>query len=395
MGCADGHEAARRITSVMREVAATGRLSRKIPSSRVLGGRRRAAAGVDLQRAHRLHCALREGGRAARAPLLLGRLSSVIAHEIRNPLMIIKSAARTLRQSEAGADAAERRIQDIDQDGRAPQPDRERSARLREAHHVHVARRGSPNDASAARRQVCPGRRAGVPIRAALAPGLATSPDDAERLRTVLVNLLQNAVQAVRAGRTPSEDLARAAGAPIEIRTMARDAGGVIVVVHDEGSVLTPPRRGGCSNRSSRRAAAGRGSDWAIARNIVDASRYNSRLRGTPSGTDVRITLRGRRRTAGLATGAHDTGEGRHGSHRTILNCGRRGEHPATSLARALRRRTAHDVAEASAGARRSASSRACVRRGRARQHHADLTGLDLIRDLAQQRRGRAARRWC
>ena len=51
----------------------------------------------------------------------LGRLSTVVAHEIRNPLMIIKTALRTLRAADADARA-----------GRAPRPptSTRRSARL-------------------------------------------------------------------------------------------------------------------------------------------------------------------------------------------------------------------------------------------------------------------------
>ena len=44
----------------------------------------------------------------------LGRLSTVIAHEIRNPLMIIKASLHTLRQGEPGEAALREAVADID-----------------------------------------------------------------------------------------------------------------------------------------------------------------------------------------------------------------------------------------------------------------------------------------
>src|SRR6202040_2000304 len=44
----------------------------------------------------------------------LGRLSTVIAHEIRNPLMIIRASLHTLRQSEPGETALREAVADID-----------------------------------------------------------------------------------------------------------------------------------------------------------------------------------------------------------------------------------------------------------------------------------------
>ena len=46
----------------------------------------------------------------------LGRLSTVVAHEIRNPLMIIKAALRTLRQEPREPDQVKRATRDIDEE---------------------------------------------------------------------------------------------------------------------------------------------------------------------------------------------------------------------------------------------------------------------------------------
>ena len=280
------------ITRVMREVAATGDLSRKIPVQPGSWEDEDARLLASTFNALTDSIARFEKEAAQRERLSsLGRLSSVIAHEIRNPLMIIKSAARTLRQSEAGADAREEAIQDIDQE--VVRLNRIVSEVLDYAKPITFTwHDADPNAVCREAAQAVQAAGAGVPIRAALAPGLATIRTDAERLRTVLVNLLQNAVQAVRAAGTPSEDLARAAGAPIEIRTMARDAGGVIVVVHDEGSGVDPAAAGRLFEPFFTTRRGGTGLGLAIARNIVDGLGGTIAVSGgTPSGTDVRITL--------------------------------------------------------------------------------------------------------
>src|SRR5207302_2250023 len=46
----------------------------------------------------------------------LGRLSTVIAHEVRNPLMIIKASLHALRQPEAAAKRMREAVADIDEE---------------------------------------------------------------------------------------------------------------------------------------------------------------------------------------------------------------------------------------------------------------------------------------
>ena len=99
------------ITAAMREMAATGDLTRKIPlrEPSALAGRGRAAAGHHVQHAHRLDRAVSARSRAARTSLALGRLSTVVAHEVRNPLMIIKARpAHACGRTRRAADIAKR-----------------------------------------------------------------------------------------------------------------------------------------------------------------------------------------------------------------------------------------------------------------------------------------------
>src|SRR5207244_11629428 len=90
------------ITDVMRDVAATGDLTRKITL-----GQGRLWRDEDAQLLATTFNTLtdsvarfqREISQRERL-LSLGRLSTVIAHEIRNPLMIIKGSLHALRQKD-------------------------------------------------------------------------------------------------------------------------------------------------------------------------------------------------------------------------------------------------------------------------------------------------------
>ncbi len=107
------------ITATMREMAATGDLTRRIPPSAeaMLGGRRRAAAGDDVQHHDRFdRRASSARRRSASGCSSLGRLSTVVAHEIRNPLMIIKTALRPLRGPSPTPEQVRAAAADIDEE---------------------------------------------------------------------------------------------------------------------------------------------------------------------------------------------------------------------------------------------------------------------------------------
>src|SRR5436190_21865312 len=106
------------ITSVMRDVAATGDLTQKIA---VHHGNR-----WDDEDARLLATTLntltdsvarfqREMSQKERLTAL-GRLSTVIAHEIRNPLMIIKGSLHILRRADADVNAMREAVSDIDEE---------------------------------------------------------------------------------------------------------------------------------------------------------------------------------------------------------------------------------------------------------------------------------------
>jgi signal transduction histidine kinase len=185
------------ITDAMREVASTGDLTRKI----VFRGNQRwndedarllattfntltdsiARFQVEMSQKERLSS--------------LGRLSTVIAHEVRNPLMIIKAALHGLRQPGLTPAALGEAAADID----------EEIARLNRIVNevLDFARpirfEVAPADLnalcreSAAAAQATPGAAVDLDLDAAL-PRVTT---DAERLRVALVNLIMNARHAV------------------------------------------------------------------------------------------------------------------------------------------------------------------------------------------------------
>ena len=305
------------ITSVMREVAATGDLTRKIPVQP--GSWEDEDARLLASTFNTLTDSIarfeREASQRERLSSL-GRLSSVVAHEIRNPLMIIKSAARTLRQPGAAADARDEALQDIEQE--VVRLNRIVSEVLDYAKPITFAWRES--DANAICREAAAAVRAadaGAAIETELAPGLAPVRTDPERVRTVLINVLQNAAQAVRGAGSPTGDTKAAALPPIVLRTCRAGrrrrhhprarrwsrhrAGGrvqaVRAVLHD------PPRRhrprSGHREEHHRRA---RRNDYDRGRGTCRHRRAHLAAAGAPAG---HVTRR-----------AHDTGNERHGGNR-------------------------------------------------------------------------------
>ncbi len=106
------------ITNVMREMSATGDLTRKIPLKH--------AASFDDEDAKLLATTFntltdsiarfqREAAQRERLSAL-GRLSTVIAHEIRNPLMIIKASLRTLGNEHVSRGEIKQALTDVDEE---------------------------------------------------------------------------------------------------------------------------------------------------------------------------------------------------------------------------------------------------------------------------------------
>ena len=106
------------ITSTMREMAASGDLTRRIPlppDARWHDEDARLLATTFNGMTDSIGRFQHEASQRERLSSL-GRLSTVVAHEIRNPLMIIKTALRSLRREEISQEQVRTATRDIDEE---------------------------------------------------------------------------------------------------------------------------------------------------------------------------------------------------------------------------------------------------------------------------------------
>jgi signal transduction histidine kinase len=274
------------ITATMREMAATGDLTRRIEEPAT--GWQDEDARVLATTFNRLTASIERFQReAAQRERLssLGRLSTVVAHEIRNPLMIIKVALRTLRQPEAPPEARQTAIDDIE--GEVGRLNRIVTEVLDFARPVKFE--FGPADVNALCTDAARASLTEPPalgFRLELAPDLPPVVTDGERLRLVLVNVLTNARHAVAArGDGPRREDA------IRLRT-SREGGRVIVEVLDCGIGIAEDDLPRVFDPYFTTRRAGTGLGLAISRNLVEGLGGTiavSSRRGV--GTDVRIEL--------------------------------------------------------------------------------------------------------
>ncbi len=252
------------ITDHMRQIAATGDLTRKILT--------RPGGGWDDEDAHVLATTFntltdsiarfqREAAQRERLSSL-GRLSTVIAHEVRNPLMIIKGALRTLARD--GATPADVRDAAGDIDGEINRLNSLVNDVLDVARPIRFD--PAPTDINAVCRDAAAAAGAGAEgaVTLALAPHLPDIVSDGERLRTVLVNLLTNAQHAVEA--------ARVAGVAHDVRLGTEWLGGhrVAITVRDTGNGIADEDLPRIFDPYFTTRRAGTGLGLAIAKNIVE-----------------------------------------------------------------------------------------------------------------------------
>jgi signal transduction histidine kinase len=236
----------------------------------------------------------------------LGRLSTVIAHEVRNPLMIIKAALRPLGREAVSREEIRDAVADVDEEVR--RLTRLVSDVLDFARPVHFE--PVPTDVNTvceASAAAATADRPGARVRLALEPALSPITTDAERLRSVLVNLLVNAFQAVdaRAAQPAASAATRDTGsdaAPdpsgdgweVELSTTATRAGGIAIAVRDRGVGIQPDDLERVLEPYFTTKRGGTGLGLAIARNIVEGMGGRIALASVPgSGTEVRIELPG------------------------------------------------------------------------------------------------------
>jgi signal transduction histidine kinase len=277
------------ITATMREMAATGDLTRKIalsPSARWEDEDARLLANTFNTMTDSIARFQREAAQRERLSSL-GRLSTVVAHEIRNPLMIIRTALRTLKQGTGHAPEIDGAIADIGEE--VTRLNRIVSEVLDFARPIKFDL--APVDVNAlcedAVRAVS-SEEPRVPTHLDLDRPLDAIVTDGERVRLALVNILTNARHAVLARSELVPQPPRA----IEVLTRHTSPGRVSIQVRDQGVGIAPDDLTRIFDPFFTTRRTGTGLGLAITRRIIEG------LGGTITvtshvgkGTDVRIEL--------------------------------------------------------------------------------------------------------
>jgi len=294
------------VTDAMRDVAATGDLTRKVTvQSRAWDDEDARLLGSTFNTLTESIARFQREAAQRERLSSLGRLSTVIAHEVRNPLMIIRASLSSLRGERVSARDVREAVADIDEET-------QRINRI-VGEVLDFAKPIRFDFAEADVNDVC---RASVAaawagdspdrVRLELDPDIPRFVTDAERLRTVLVNVLSNArhaVQAVAAERAAEggsvrgeRERAASASAVLDepsvlLRTEHHESS-VVISVADHGAGIAAEDLPHLFDPYYTTRRSGTGLGLPIAKNIVEG------LGGTiavtsrvDAGTDVRIDL--------------------------------------------------------------------------------------------------------
>jgi signal transduction histidine kinase len=278
------------LTDAMKEIAATGDLARRIGPGRPwddedarLVARSFGTLTSSIARFQR-EASLRERLSA------LGRLSTVIAHEVRNPLMIIKGSLRGL--SRAGANPGEVREAAADIDTQVARLDRVVGDVLDFARPLRIE--PATVDLAALVRDAAQAGvegAASVATRLVLDPAAASLVTDGERLRAALVNLVANARDSV-AARPARAAGAEPDGADVLIGSERLESGRVRLFVEDRGEGVAEADLPHVFEPYFTTKRTGTGLGLAIARKTVEALGGTIRFSSRPgAGARVEIEL--------------------------------------------------------------------------------------------------------
>jgi signal transduction histidine kinase len=279
------------ITATMRDMASTGDLTKKIPMREPSAWQdedARLLATTFNTLTDSISRFQREAAQKERL-LSLGRLSTVIAHEVRNPLMIIKATLRALRPDASAAVIGEA-VEDID----------EEVDRLNRIVHdvLDFSRPPSVVRETADLVKVC--RDAATAAIVGSGPSIAMDlPDapvvastDAERLRTALVNVLSNARQAVDARDRIEPGWARGNGhRDVHLVLERVSPGHVRLRVSDHGTGIKADDLPHVFEPYFTTRRSGTGLGLPIARNIVEGLGGTIALDSAPGRTTIEIVL--------------------------------------------------------------------------------------------------------
>jgi signal transduction histidine kinase len=207
----------------------------------------------------------------------------VIAHEIRNPLMIIRASLASLWNEEIAPAERREALSDIDEETRRLNRivtevlDFSKPIRFEfgEAQVNDICRASS---AAAWAGSTVP------PVTLDLDPSIPPVVTDAERLRTALVNILTNA-------RHASEETPRGGSTPVVVSTR-RHGDRISVTVRDSGGGIAPDDMAHIFDPFFTTRRAGTGLGLPIAKNIIDGLGGSLSVDSSPdAGTEIRIEI--------------------------------------------------------------------------------------------------------
>src|SRR6185503_13390021 len=275
------------ITSAMRDVAATGDLTRKVMlrSGRWDDEDARLLASTFNTLTESVARFQAEAAQRERLSSL-GRLSTVIAHEIRNPLMIIKATLSILRRADLTAEERGEAVADIaDETTRLNRIVTEVLDFAKPIKFDYAE--SSINDICRASAAAAWAGDAGSKVALELDASLPRIVTDPERLRAALINIMTNARHAVLAAH-----LGDNGGAAVTVRTRSNGNGHVIVSIKDRGVGIAPEDMARIFDPYFTTRRAGTGLGLPITKNIIEG--MGGRLavsseRGV--GTEIRIDL--------------------------------------------------------------------------------------------------------
>ncbi len=276
------------LTDAMKEIAATGNLGRSLGPGRAWDDEdarvvaRTFGTLTDSIARFQREASLRERLSA------LGRLSTVVAHEVRNPLMIIKGSLRALRREGAAPEEVREAAADIDT--QVVRLDHVVGDVLDFARPLRIE--PSSVDLPAVARDAAHAALEGaseVGARFAFDPAATRLVTDGERLRAALVNLVANARESLEAAREPG---AAAGHASVEIGSRSLEAGRVLVWVEDAGKGVAIADQPHLFEPYFTTKRTGTGLGLAITRKNIEALGGTVRLDSRPgAGTRVEIEL--------------------------------------------------------------------------------------------------------
>jgi signal transduction histidine kinase len=207
----------------------------------------------------------------------------VIAHEIRNPLMIIRASLASLWSNDVAPTERREALADIDEETR-------RLNRIV----TEVLDFSKPirfdlgetqvNDICRASAAAAWAGSTAPPVELDLEPAIPPIVTDAERLRTALVNILTNA-------RHASEEAPAGPAVPVVVRTR-RHADRISVTVRDRGAGITAEDMAHIFDPFFTTRRAGTGLGLPIAKNIIDGLGGSLSVDSWPhEGTEIRIEI--------------------------------------------------------------------------------------------------------